>query len=760
MSKAPPSKEAVVVIWDLGKHMKELSKGDSKVVEEGRAAIAEYLLKKIQYSHQDEVGVVLAGTADTHNPLAVQYPGEYQNITVLTPIGKPSPEDIRKLKGVKCDGGKMDMIDSLVVAGDLLNARVKKLRFRKRVFLFTSAGDDVNKKEDLEAVVQSFQLNEISLIIVGVDFTYLTPEQAAQEEDWADLTSKQQNEKVLHHMVGTIGHDSIITPLETALRRLTDLSARSVSQRTATRACLEFGEDLKIPLFAYMKTNKFKLATLRKISKKADEDSAGKVNLERRYFRSDDTDIEVLEDDRVKAYRYGCTVVPFNEVDSQVLKFDGGLKGMKVLAFVPKTSIRRHHLMHGSCVLTTPCADTDAESAFLPFVQALYETDMGAVLRVVKRNYTEPTLCVAWPHITSGKRCLMMNELPYCEDLRKYDFKNQANETLTAEQLRSAEAVINTMDLCDAGMDEDTQEPCEALRPRDVYNPTVQYFQQAVRARLLKPDAALPPVDSKIAKSCCLFASENNNLAGFFRGAVPHIENLKNVMSVKLVDRVEGKGTEGKKYWFADGRGPVDIDAPPAKKPKLGVTDDGSNTTGASYWNATNTNDNKSTFEKTLDVDRVLDKTVVSTITTVTPVSDFKAMITRVDGDFVQQAITEMQNVITKLLQDSIRSQLYNKAKECIQALREACVCEDEAEAFNTYLSSVKKLCVSGQKQKFWTLLQTLNITLITTHEAPDSKVTKQEAEMFLKAMEEEEELPIQPSVEAELDDDLFGALD
>eukprot|EP01059_Diplonema_ambulator_P034360 TRINITY_DN7646_c0_g1_i2.p1 TRINITY_DN7646_c0_g1~~TRINITY_DN7646_c0_g1_i2.p1 ORF type:complete len:759 (+),score=190.58 TRINITY_DN7646_c0_g1_i2:67-2343(+) len=756
-AKPPPSKEAVAIVWDMGKHMQGIAEIDGgQTMEECRAAIAEFMLKKIQYSHQDEVGLVVGGTEGTHNQLAVQYPGEYQHITCVLPIGKPSPDDVKKLKTVKCEGGTMDMIDCLVVAGDLLNSRVKKLRFRKRVFLFTSAGDEVDRKDDLEAVVNSFKMNEISLIVVGVGFTYNPPDDDLEADDWDDLTEKQQNEKVLHHMVATIGHDSIITPLDTALRRLTDLSARSVLQRTMTRGCWEFGEDLKIPVFAYMKTAKFRVPSLRRVSKKTEEgDENTKVNIERRYFRSDDPDIEVPEPDRVKAYQYGCTVVPFNEVDTQVLKFDGGIKSLRTLAFIPKKSIRRHHLMHGSAVLATPPNDPDADAAFVPLVQALYEMDMAVILRVVKVNYKEPTICVAWPHITNGKKCLMMNELPYCEDLRKFDFKNYADEPLTADQLKAAGNLINTMDLSTAGVDEEGEQ-CEALRPRDVYNPVVQYFQQAVRVRLLKGDAGLPPLDEKIAKSCCLFASEGNDLAKFFQAAHPHIENLKTLMSVKLLDKDQPGDVHGsKKYWFADGRGPVGGE-PPAKKRRLDDTPS-SATTGNSYWA---TNDNKSTAEKTLDMDKYMEKKVVNAITTMTPVTDFNAMIRRVDGDFVGQAIKEMQVIITKLVQDSIGSQLYNKAKECVQALRDACVREDEPGAFNTFLAGLKKTCAVGPKQKFWTLIQTIGVSLITAEEVPGAGVSRAEAEQFLKAAEVEEDLVIQPSVESEPNDDLFGALD
>eukprot|EP00659_Diplonema_papillatum_P009781 gene9781-15185_t len=314
MSKPPPMKEAVVLLWDLGRSVKEYETANpgENVVDKCRATMAELMIKKIQFSKQDEVGVVVTGTRETSNSLNTVAPSQYKHITTLEGIRRPTCDSVRKLATVQPEGGSTDLIDALIVASDLLQTRVRKLRYRKRIFLFTLAGDPVNNKEDLDSVVSSFHAQEITLIIVGIDFKYLTPEAGLLEEEWDDMTTKEMNEKVLWHIVSTVKHESLVIPLDVALQRVSDISTRTVAQRTVTRGCIEFGEGssaLKIPTFVYSKTLRAGMPSLRRVSRKArvldgGDRSACKVDIERRYFRADDPEREVPEAQRVKSFRY------------------------------------------------------------------------------------------------------------------------------------------------------------------------------------------------------------------------------------------------------------------------------------------------------------------------------------------------------------------------------------------------------------------------------------------------------------------------
>ena len=751
----PPAKEAVVVIWDVGEDM---SKRSSTSFDECKACIAEFCLKKIQFSRQDEVGVLLMGSRETHNKLALTCSGKYNNLAVLSEIGKPTTDVIKQIGNVQrqTDGGvSADLMDALVVAGDMIQTRCKKLRFSKRIFLFTSAGDEVRNKDDLDTILTSFEALDLSLVVVAIDFDYKTEEIADLHEDWQSMSLKQQNEKVLYHMVSTLGGNSICTPSDTALQRLTDLSVKGVLQRTSTRACLEFGEDLKIPLFMYTKTKKASVPTLQRRSIPArdlDSDSKGKVDIERLYYRSDDPEVSVDEENKARAYHYGATVVPFNELDVQMLNFDGGIRSLKVLAFVPSSSIRRHHFLSGTYCIATPPGDMEAHNAFTPLLQAMYETNNSVIVRLVRHNYREPVIAMAWPHITANKKCLFLNDLPFTEDLRKYDYK-ELSDVVSPELLQTVDDLIMKMDLETA-----LHEGEEALRPRDVYNPLIQYFQQAVRLRLLKPDLELPPIDPKISTTCCNWNSDTNMLSKFFASANTTIDRLKAVSGV----RISAGAGEAKKrnFWFADGSGPVTttnniFNAEHAmKKQKTYFSGDGSGS-------QSDTNP-RSSIDKSLGLgsDLLRDGRVIADkVTTIAPTADFQDLLHRKDGDFVQTAISGMMKVIKELLQESIATSLHQKALNCLSVLRSGCVTESEPVEFNLFLRDLKSMCSNNRKSGFWKRVQDSKLTLITCEECSDSDISKQNALDFL--LEGDEQVAVQAKqTPQQEEDDLFDALD
>ena len=69
----------------------------------------------------------------------------------------------------------------------------------------------------------------------------------------------------------------------------------------------------------------------------------------------------------------------------------------------------------------------------------------------------------------------------------------------------------------------------------------------------------------------------------------------------------------------------------------------------------------------------------VKEISSVNPIEDFGKMISDRKVDRVSDAITQMQNLIERFVKNSLKGDLYQKAIECLQALRESCIKEDEA---------------------------------------------------------------------------------
>jgi ATP-dependent DNA helicase 2 subunit 2 len=87
-----------------------------------------------------------------------------------------------------------------------------------------------------------------------------------------------------------------------------------------------------------------------------------------------------------------------------------------------------------------------------------------------------------------------------------------------------------------------------------------------------------------------------------------------------------------------------------------------------------------------------------------------------------------MKRRIHQLVNDSVLTQLYPKALECIYALREGCIQEEESDAFNKCLTEMRSFYEGKRKDDFWKLIVQKRITLIDHTECEDSTVTPEEA--------------------------------
>ena len=80
------------------------------------------------------------------------------------------------------------------------------------------------------------------------------------------------------------------------------------------------------------------------------------------------------------------------------------------------------------------------------------------------------------------------------------------------------------------------------------------------------------------------------------------------------------------------------------------------------------------------------DPDTVKQIGTVNPVNDFQKMITDRKVDRVSTALRQIQEVIKKFVRSSLGGDLYDKAIECLLAMRQGSITEDEAQTFNRFL--------------------------------------------------------------------------
>ena len=291
-------KEAVVVVVDVGTGVSALSEEDHEAL---RSCVAEQFWRKMMFTTQDEMAIVLAGAAQTHNALNQNHPNEYKNLAVLRNLSTPSAEHLQAISNFPIGGERMDVVEALILAADLLHQRVGTKRFKKRVFLYTAAMDECTRKDDLDSVVNAYANQDIRLDVVGVSFCFKNKEAADAQTNWETLTDKQQNEKVLYHIIDSLrSHKEAITAankkfhyhlcnssslmlMEDAVQTLMTEASKKVRLTTLANCTFDFGDEkehnlsLRIPIKLYTKTMLTRPPSLKASSKKArlDADAVG-----------------------------------------------------------------------------------------------------------------------------------------------------------------------------------------------------------------------------------------------------------------------------------------------------------------------------------------------------------------------------------------------------------------------------------------------------------------------------------------------------
>lgn len=122
----------------------------------------------------------------------------------------------------------------------------------------------------------------------------------------------------------------------------------------------------------------------------------------------------------------------------------------------------------------------------------------------------------------------------------------------------------------------------------------------------------------------------------------------------------------------------------------------------------------------------------VDKISSMNPVNDFNQMINDRETDRVEDALTQMKSIILELIKNSIQGDVYEKAIDCLKAMRKACKDNDEPDSFNSYLTQLKSKFENTTNADFYELIRQNQISLITKDESFKSKVTKDEANSFL----------------------------
>ena len=103
-----------------------------------------------------------------------------------------------------------------------------------------------------------------------------------------------------------------------------------------------------------------------------------------------------------------------------------------------------------------------------------------------------------------------------------------------------------------------------------------------------------------------------------------------------------------------------------------------------------------------------------------------------------------MKAMILEFVRNSTQGDMYEKALQCLKAMRKACKDNDEPDKFNEFLHDLKRRYSIGIHKEFYTSIRNERVGLVTKDESFKSKVTPEEFNEFfgLASVQEEVQEP------------------
>ncbi|MFQ6661858.1 hypothetical protein Gotur_029876 [Gossypium turneri] len=684
--------------------------------------------KKLIFSKYDELGVVVFGTEESKNDLTTEV-GGYQNITVLQDIKVVDGDlvdTLQKLPRGRVDGDWQNAIqaacfsayccivgsltsvvlDAIVVGMDMLIKKYKDLhKGKKRLCLITNAIHPIkdsfegSKEDQVMTIAEQMaaQGMKIESIVVRGRLSRDANKGVMDENDHLlSIFSKKTRTRIVY--------------VDTPTSLLGALKTRRVTPVTVFRGHLELSPQMKIKVWVYKKTQEEKFPTLKKYSEKAPESNklaTHQVKVSCEYKSVDGSSTSVIPpEQRIKGYRYGPQVVPISTAEWDAVKFKPE-KGIKVLGFTDASKIKRHCYMKDVYLFIAEPGNTRATLAVSAIARAMKEMNAVAILRCVWRQGQQNVVVgVLTPNISQNYKIVgfylfllhlslefpdsfYFNVLPFAEDVREYQFPSfnsfPASWQPNDQQQKAADELVQMLDLAPSGK--------EALLPEFTPNPVLERFYRHLELKAKQPDAAVPPLDEtlkNIVEPDPELVAENKSV---FDALHRHFELRQNPKLKKSSRQWYQEKQSGSNAHVSSGQAVNSIEnQPPVKIEKIGD---------------------------------------------LTPGQDFEAMMSQRDNpEWVEKAIKELREKILALLIHSDEGDKYQKAVECVAALRKGCILEQEPGPYNDLMHHIRQYCEEKGIKSLPQLLASRDLTLISKSEAEDSDVTAEEARSFFVKME------------------------
>ncbi|RZC73221.1 hypothetical protein C5167_048703 [Papaver somniferum] len=630
------------------------------------------------FGKYDEVGVVLFATDDTDNELTTEV-GGYEHVVVLRNCKVVDGDIIEALQSLP--RGAAPVLDAIVVGMDMM---IKKFgqtsKGKKRLCLITDAKSPIKdpyegtKEDQVDTVAAQMNAHGMKLESIIV---------RGRSSGDAAKGFMEENDSLLVHFSKKASAKTVYVESPTSL--LGAIRTRNISPVTTFRGDLELSPKMKIKVWVYKKTAEEKFPTLKKYSDKApptDKFATHEIKVDYEYKGVEDPTKVIPPEQRIKGYRYGPQVVPISSDEWDAVKFKPE-KSVKLLGFTDASNImrcvtQRHYYMKDVSIFIAEPGNGKATLAVSALVRAMAEMNKVAILRCVWRQGQASLVVGALTpnpsNVDNIPDSFYFNVLPFAEDFREFQFPSFSNLPLSMQpnekQQEAADNLVMMLDLAPPGKE-------ETLRPEFTPNPVLERFYRVLEIKSKKPDAEVPPLDTTLKR----ITEPDPELFQAIKKSARRLLNEKPSSSHK--DELEGA-----------------VDA-------LG---------------------HQAVLSLKNESSQMVDK-----VGSETPIEDFEAMMTRKGrADWVDKAIKDMKNLIFDLVENSYEGNTYQKAVDCLVALRKGCILEQEPKQFNDFLRHLCKFCSEKYLSSFCNFLASQQMRLISDTESSDSDVTDEEAGSFL----------------------------
>ncbi|KAI0327975.1 SPOC domain-like protein [Cubamyces sp. BRFM 1775] len=495
--------------------------------------------------------------------------------------------------------------------------------------------------------------------------------------------------------------------------------------------------------------------------------------------------VKVEKEELVRGYKYGASFVPAPEGEFPRLRTR---KGMEICGFFPKKNFRRELSMGEVYYVWADPASPMQQVAVSSIVKGMIEEKVVAITRWVKSDDGDPRMGVLWPSIFEEIDCFLWVQMPFADDIRNFPFAsletlvNKRGEVIKEhpylpndEQMEAMEKFVDAMDLMEAGEKDEEGNRQPWFDTRMSYNPAIHRTKQAMFHAAIVQDLnthPLPPPHPELTK---YFEPPRRVL----KRAQPAIDECKQVFNVRevpkkvararkdehvrardededmlLLDRQPNRAGPSQSQRATQSRSFAQSQktSPQRTQKKPAGNDSGSETEPEPdeedeeelLLNAARKPERAAPLptparsmspEYKFDRARAPGRIVGFTY----PLQDFRKNIER--GDVVTKAVEDLAFVIKGVVVRPFAPRRFDEMVECMYALREVSLQEDEIDAWNTFLQELKHTCLETEpgSKEFWEKVRSIGRPLSYISDSEASKAggkspfTESEAQKFIQ---------------------------